>query len=244
MAEDRDPEKLFDPEKLRLEAGQLVYDVWDAAIGGVSEREKVRLRRVAYNLAARLLVAGRRAGKPKLEEMEQCIRECMARGDDARTMAGMLLNLYEYTDGRPRLPVTPAEREARWAVSVRFAIEAASEAEARAVVDRVLASLRRELPLQGDPAIAPPGFRDGIWVATLQPDLTVLPGIEPDDAPNRCRYVSNHFGAGLTWMSCDTRHGARWDWPPDIFSRQPGQDDVLLHPAVQAVRILCETRQA
>lgn len=165
-------------------------------------------------------------------------------GDDARTTAGVLLNLYEYTDGRPRLTVTPAVREARWAVSVRLAIEATSEAEARAVIDQVLAGLRRELPLQGDPAIARLVFRDDIWLATLQPGLSALSGIEPDDASNRCRYVSNQFGAGPTWISCDTMHRVRWDWPPDIFSRQPGQDDVLLHPAVQAVRILCETKQA
>jgi hypothetical protein len=137
---------------------------------------------------------------------------------------------------------TSAEREARWALSVRFAIGAASEAEARAILGQALASLDRELPLHGEPTIAPPRLRDGIWVATLIPDLTVLASVEPDDARNRCRYVSSHFGVGVTWMSRDTEHAARWDWPPDIWSRQPGQDDVLLHPAVQAVMIWCETK--
>jgi hypothetical protein len=36
--------------------------------------------------------------------------------------------------------MTPAGREALWALSVRFAIEAASEAEARAVLGQVLAA--------------------------------------------------------------------------------------------------------
>jgi hypothetical protein len=135
--------------------------------------------------------------------------------------------------------VTPAEREARWALLVRFAIEAPGEAEARAILDRALASLDRELPLAGEPTIAPLRIRDSIWVATLAPDLTVLASVEPDDARNRCRYVSSHFAVGVTWTSRGTQHGERWDWPPDIWSRSH-QDDALLHPAVQAVMITCE----
>lgn len=137
--------------------------------------------------------------------------------------------------------MTPAEREARWALSVRFAIEAASEAGARATLSQLLARLERELPVQDEPTITPLGRREGIWVATLMPDLTVLAAVEPDDATNRCRYVSSHFGVGIGWTSRDTERAARWDWPPDIWSRSP-EDDVLLHPAVQAVMILCEAR--
>jgi hypothetical protein len=64
----------------------------------------------------------------------------------------------------PRIPpgesagtMTPAGREARWALSVRFAIEAASEAEARAILGQALTGFDRELPLQGEPTIAPSG---------------------------------------------------------------------------------------
>jgi len=137
--------------------------------------------------------------------------------------------------------MTPAEREARWALSVRFAIEAASEADARAILGQVLASSDRELPVHGEPTITPLRRQDGIWVATLMPDLTVLESVEPDDARNRCRYVSSHFGAGAGWMSRDTGRAARWDWPSDFWSRSP-EDDVLQHPAVRAVMILCEAK--
>ena len=143
--------------------------------------------------------------------------------------------------GESASAMTPAEREARWALTVRFAIGAASEAEARAILGQALASLDRELPLHGEPTIAPLRLRDGIWVAALMPDLTVLMSVEPDDARNRCRYVSSHFGVGVPWMSRETKDGERWDWPPDIWSRSP-QDDVLLHPAVQAVMIWCEAK--
>lgn len=146
--------------------------------------------------------------------------------------------------GDPAGAITPAEREARWLLTVRFAIGAAGGAEAVAIIGQVLARLDRELPLQGEPTIDPLRLRDGVWVATLKPDLTVLSSVEPDDAPNRCRYVSSHFGVGVTWTSRDSKQGARWDWPPDIWSRQRGQDDVLLHPAVQAVMIWCEAKGA
>lgn len=146
--------------------------------------------------------------------------------------------------GQSARPVTPAEREARWTTWVRFAIEAASEDEARAVTGQALAGLDRELPLRGDPAIGPFDLRDGIWVATVEPDLTRLPSIEPDDAPTRCSYVASHFGTGVLWTSHGTERQAKRDWPPDIWSRRPGQDDVLLHPALQAVMIWCAAKQA
>jgi hypothetical protein len=138
--------------------------------------------------------------------------------------------------------VTPAEREERWEVTVRLAIEAASASAARVLAGQAVARLEPELALRAGPAITALGLREGIWVATLRPDLTVLSSIDPDDADNRCRYVSSHFPAGASWMSRKTPGLARWDWPPDIWSRRPGHDDVLLHPAVQAVMIWCEAR--
>jgi hypothetical protein len=135
--------------------------------------------------------------------------------------------------------MTSAEREARWAVSVRFAIRAASEAEAGAIVSQALDSLDRQLPLAGEPTITPLRIRDGIWVATADIDVRlVAPG---ESAESHCRYVAHHFGPGVLWTSRDSERSARWDWPPDIWSRSP-EDDVLLHPAVQAVMIWCETR--
>ena len=145
------------------------------------------------------------------------------------------------TAGDSAAALTPAEREERWALSVRFAIEAASEAEARAITGQVLSRLDRELPARDEPTITPLRHRNGIWVATLVPDLAVLSSVEPDDAENRCRYVSSHFPIGVTWTCRATKTGARWDWPPDIWSRSPG-NDVLLHPAVRAVMIWCEAR--
>jgi len=140
--------------------------------------------------------------------------------------------------------LAPAEREARWDLTARFAIEAAGEPEARSILDQALAQTGRPLPLQAAPALTPLGLRDGIWIATLKPDLTPLSAIKPDDANNRCRYVSHHFPGG-TWLYRETTDGgARWDWPPDLWSRDPHHDDVLLHPAIHAVMIWCRPAPA
>jgi len=143
--------------------------------------------------------------------------------------------------------MTPAEREARWRLFVRFAIEAASEDEARAVLRQALAGLDEELPLRGEPAIHPRHRRnpDDIWVAEVEPDLTHLQVIDPDDAKTRCRFVDGHFPMGVYWsLPQNTEREAKCEWPPDIWQRQPGRDDVLLHPAVRAVMIFCEAKQA
>jgi|SRR5215469_2821368 len=140
-----------------------------------------------------------------------------------------------------RPPLTPGEREARWQLEVLVAVDAAGEQQARAVLAEALAALDQELAVRGDPVIRPRGrHADGIWVARLQPDLTGLPEIDPDDAPTRCRYVTSRFPGGVTWAAPRaTKRDARYDWPPAIWHRQPGRDDMLLHPAVRAVMVYC-----
>ena len=131
--------------------------------------------------------------------------------------------------------MTPAEREARWTLWMLFAIEAASEADARAIADGVLAQLG--LPLAGQPSSGPLGLRDAVWVVTADIDLTGLAAVDPDSAETRGRYVSGHFGEGVRWTVRATQSQAKWEWPPDIWSRRPGMDDVLIHPAILAVII-------
>lgn len=147
----------------------------------------------------------------------------------------------DFQPARPSSTVTPAEREAGWALWVRLAIEAASSDEARAAAGHALAGLEMELPLRSEPTIQPLGLREGIWVATAEPDLTGLESVEPDNAVTRVRYVSGHFGPDVLWTSRATEHQAKWEWPPDIWSRRPGQDDVLVYPAVRAAIIWCTT---
>ena len=138
-------------------------------------------------------------------------------------------------------PAAPAKRDSRWALSVRFAIEAASQAEARVIIGQTLASLDRELSLRGEPLITPLRLRPRIWVATA--GLDVRP-VEPDDPENHCRYVAHHFGAGVTWTSCRfaITRTRRWHWRPGTRSEGPGGNGVVVHPALRAMRISCEAK--
>jgi hypothetical protein len=143
--------------------------------------------------------------------------------------------------------MTPAEREARWWLGMRFAIEAASEDEARAVLSQALAGLNEGLPLRGEPVIHPRHRRhpDDIWIAEVEPDLTHLQVIDPDDAKTRCSFVVGYFPGRAIWsVPLNTERKAKREWPTDIWQRQPSRDDALLHPAVQAVMIFCEAKQA
>jgi hypothetical protein len=136
----------------------------------------------------------------------------------------------------------PADREARWTTSVRFAIAADSREAAQAVANQILPRL--ELPLAREPTVQPLGGPDGVWVATAQPDLTALAGVEPDNAQTRCSYIGGHFGEGVLWTERVTDVQGKWIWPPDIWSRRPGKDDVLINRALLAVIIWVEAKQA
>lgn len=130
---------------------------------------------------------------------------------------------------------------------MRFAIEADSEAEALTVLRQALGGMEPNLPLRGKPILRPRHHRhlDSIWIAELTPDLARLEHIEPDDAKTRCRWVQDHFPLGVNFtFPQNTECEAVAEWPPNIWLRQPGRDDVLLHPAVRAVMIFCAAKQA
>ena len=69
----------FKQEKLGLELGKLVDQVWQEAAGPASPEEHVRLRSVAYDLATRLFISGRIAARPSLETLEQVIAAAQER---------------------------------------------------------------------------------------------------------------------------------------------------------------------
>jgi hypothetical protein len=150
-----------------------------------------------------------------------------------------LQDVRRQLSGKPAL--SPAEREARWRLFVLFAIEAASEENARAVLGQALAALEPELSLSGDPVIRPRSRRvpDSIWIADLKPDLTRLQEIDPDDARTRCSYVTGHFPLYVTWLAPrNSWREAKREWPPEIWHHQPDSDE-FLHPAVRAVMVYC-----
>ena len=93
------PSDGFDREKLRLEAGQLVDQVWEEAAAWASPEEHVRLRGVAYNLATKLFISGRIAARPSPEALEQVIAAALERfqgiSGESRGIAEAVMDLLE-----------------------------------------------------------------------------------------------------------------------------------------------------
>ena len=140
--------------------------------------------------------------------------------------------------------LNPIEREARWDLSVRIAIQAVGAREAHEILSDALSAFRKELPLRTRPVIQPRNQRvgDDIWIAVLEPDLTYIRRIDPDNAPTRCSLVMNYFPLDTAWIvPQNSEHRAKREWPPEIWSTEPW-NDVLLHPAVRAIMILCRER--
>ncbi len=161
-----------------------------------------------------------------------------------RVLAGDDWTWKALTPGRkdalpPPAPARPPGEhppEARWIAWVRLAIETASEQDALAITHDVFQRLG--LVVAGEPGTAASG--EGFWTVTANLDLSGLGVIEPDTAATRLSFVAGHFDAGVTWTGRAAEREGTYHWPPDFWSRRPGADDVLGHPAVRAAIIRVE----
>jgi DNA-binding phage protein len=115
-----------------------------------------------------------------------------------------------------------------WSAWARFAIEADDEQQARTIADGVLEQMKVAAAI--GPRTGP--FPEGLWTVTADVDLSQV-HVEPDDAMTRVHYMIRHLGE-VTWTSREHGRQATMSWPPDIWSRRPGADDVLGHPAIRA----------
>ena len=158
-------------------------------------------------------------------------------GDDW-TWKGLMPARKDVLPPRPPARLDPATLEpptARpaWSAGVMFAIDAGSEQEARAIAVAVLDEMGVTATILGDRTGPVP---EGLWTVTADVDLGNVT-VEPDNAENRLSYLARNL-EGVTWVSKTTEDiRAVRQWPPDIWGRQAGADDVLVHPAIRAVRI-------
>jgi hypothetical protein len=119
-----------------------------------------------------------------------------------------------------------------WIARAMFAMEASDEQEARAIAGRVLDQMNVADAISEIQAAPIP---EGLWSVNADLDLAGEQ-FEPDDAETRLSYLTDHLG-GVTWVGVVRDRQAGKSWPPDIWSRQPGRDDVLVHPAIRAAKI-------
>ena len=165
-------------------------------------------------------------------------------GDDW-TWKGLMPARKDVLPPRPPARLDPATLEppaARpsWSAGVMFAIDAGSEQEARAIAGAVLDQMGGTATILGDRTGPVP---EGLWTVTADVDLGNVT-VEPDNAENRLSYMTLNL-EGVTWVSKTTGDNrAVRQWPPDVWARQAGADDVLVHPAIRAVRIWASADEA
>lgn len=138
---------------------------------------------------------------------------------------------------RPPARLDPVTLEpptsSRWSARVMLAIEAASEDQARTSASTVIDPMNVATTVSGPVAGVLP---DGLWAMHADIEFPAMT-VEPDNAQTRLSYLSGHFD-GVTWTSKLGDRGGRYDWPPSIWSRQPGVTEVLGDPAIRAASIL------
>ena len=165
-------------------------------------------------------------------------------GDDW-TWKGLMPARKDVLPPRPPARLDPATLEpptARpaWSAGVMFAIDAGSGQEARAIAGAVLDEMGVTATILGDRTGPVP---EGLWTVTADVDLGNVT-VEPDNAENRLSYLARNL-EGVTWVSKTTEDiRAVRQWPPDIWGRQAGADDVMVHPAIRAVRIWASADEA
>ena len=124
-----------------------------------------------------------------------------------------------------------------WSATVTFAVEAGSEQEASAIARSVLDQMGGPAAISG--AMPGTGQESGpvperLWTVAADFDLSGMQ-VEPDDV-EAFSYLRGDLG-GATWTGRVKDRQRGWDWPPSIWARRPGADDVLGHPAIRAARI-------
>lgn len=163
-------------------------------------------------------------------------------GDDW-TWKGLTPARKDVSPPRPPARLDPATLEPpashRWSARVMLAIEAASEEQARMSASTVLGLIDVPATVSGPVAGALP---DGLWAVQADIELPALIA-GPDDAKARFSYLAGHF-EGVSWTSRLGDRVSRYDWPPSIWSRQPGVTEVLGDPAVRAASIQVTADQA
>lgn len=157
---------------------------------------------------------------------------------DDWTWKGLMPARKDVLPPRPPARLDPATLEPpktlpAWSAGLMLAIDAGSEQEARAIAGSLLHQMDVPATIRDDRTGPVP---EGLWTVTADVDLSDVT-VEPDNAENRVSYLARNL-EGVTWVSRLARgRRAVREWPPDVWDRQPGADDVFGHRAIRAVRI-------
>jgi hypothetical protein len=157
-------------------------------------------------------------------------------GDDW-TWKGLMPARKDVSPPRPPARLDPVTLEpptsSRWSARLMLAIAAAGEEQARVSAGTVLGPMDVAATVSGPVAGVLP---DGLWAVQADFEFPAIT-VEPDDAQTRLSYLTRDFER-VSWTSKLGERGGRYDWPPSIWSRQPGVTEVLGDPAIRAASIV------
>jgi len=217
----------------RVAAGYLRYRAALARAGAARAGLGDTIRRSRSRIRAERAVS-RAAGT--VDVSREFLYHVLA-GDDW-TWKGVMPARKDVLPPRPPAHLDPATLEPpvtqpAWSAGVMFAIDADGEQEARAVAGTVLDQMEVTATIRDDRTGPVP---EGLWTVTADVDLSNV-----TSSPTARRTASLTWRATLErvkWVGTATAgNRAVSEWPPNVWAREPGADDVLAHPAIRAARI-------
>jgi hypothetical protein len=130
-----------------------------------------------------------------------------------------------------------SEPSSRWDVVIKVAVEAATEAEARAIVDLMIGAMK----IATD---RPPPFaqfdNDGTWATEIHVGESAFVDIEPKNALSVLSSLTVDLGP-VSWRGVtdtpfdpDSARAAQLEWPPSYWALA-GRKEMVVHPAVRAM---------
>jgi hypothetical protein len=124
----------------------------------------------------------------------------------------------------------------RWGVVVKIAVEAATEAEARSIVDLVIDTMR--IATANSPPLV--RFDDGTWATEIHVDELAYEDVESDNALSVLSSLTANLGP-VSWRGAtdtpfnpDSARAAQIEWPPSYWALA-GRKEMVVHPAVRAM---------
>lgn len=129
-----------------------------------------------------------------------------------------------------------SEPSPRWGVVVKVAVEAATEAEARAIVDLVIDTM--EIATDSPPPFVQ--FDDGTWATEIHVDEPTFEDVGSNNALSVLSSVKANLGP-VSWRGVtdtpfdpDSARAAQLEWPPSYWALA-GRKEMVVHPAVRAM---------
>lgn len=151
---------------------------------------------------------------------------------DGAMLAGADLRSAERRRSETRLPGA-AVTGTDWPAHATFAVTAGNLAQARTIIATVLDALHLApaSPVRAEP------LRAGSWTVHADIEIPGMSAIDPGDAHSRAVHLAGLIRGAGNWTLREGPGHFEAEWPPDIWAADPGDQQILITPAVKAAVI-------